>query len=374
LEEATEGLPIEIVQSTSDEGTGILHHVEVDLGAQHSPDVFHVQHELVKGTSGALASKKRKAVKAVEEATKQVNRQKAVQETYRQAEDIAVCPPELAEQLEQAQEQEQVARQVLETATAQQEQAQQAIRSVSAVYHPYDLETGAAQNAAEVATALEEHFTEIEQVATAAQLSESSFKKIAKAKRVVSKMVATLAFFWLTVRAKVSALALTSEVEQAVYDYLIPATYLHLVAEKSPDAEHRHALQKRAEALLVPLRARDGPLGRLEPEEKALIEQVSQECAQLFQRSSSCVEGRNGQLALHHHSLHRIGNRKLAALTTIHNYFIKRSDGTTASERFFGASPRNLFEQILDRVDLPGRPAQKRPRPQRKPYLAPVAA
>jgi len=96
---------------------------------------------------------------------------------------------------------------------------------------------------------------------------------------------------------------------------------------------------------------------------------VARECAQLFQRASSCVEGRNGQLALRHHSLHRISKRKLAALTTVHNYFSERDDGTTAAERFFGAKPRNLLEYVLDRVNLPGRSAQKRSQPSLKAYL-----
>jgi hypothetical protein len=187
-------------------------------------------------------------------------------------------------------------------------------------------------------------------------------------------MVATIAFFWLTARAKVEALSLAPEVERVVYDNLIPGIYLHLVSEKAQHAEQRHALQRKSEELLAPLRARDGPLGDLEPEEKLVIERVAQECAHLFQRSSSCVEGRNGQLALRHHSLHRISNRKLAALTTTHNYFVKWSDGTTAAERFFGAKPKNLFEWLLDCVDLPGRLAQKRSQPQRKEYLVPATA
>jgi hypothetical protein len=371
LAEATADLSIEIVQSTSDEGKGLLRHVEVDLGAHHSPDVFHGQHELVKGTSGVLASKTRQAEQAVAEAAKQVSAHQEAQAACHEAEG-AECPPELAQQL--AQEQEQAAQQALETAAAQQARARQAIQGVGAAYHPYDLETGAARNAKEVSTSLEQHFAEIETVATETRLSEGCVKRITKAKRVVGAMVATIAFFWLTVRAKVEALSLAPEVERAVYDHLIPGIYLHLVSEKMQDAEQRHALQRKSEALLAPLRARDGPLGDLEPEEKLVIERVARECAQLFQRSSSCVEGRNGQLALRHHSLHRISNRKLAALTTTHNYFVKRSDGTTAAERFFGAKPKNLFEWVLDRVDLPGRPAQKRSQPQRKVYLVPAAA
>jgi hypothetical protein len=51
LDEATSGLPIAVIQSTSDEGRSILRHVKEDLGVHHSPDVFHVQNELVKATS-----------------------------------------------------------------------------------------------------------------------------------------------------------------------------------------------------------------------------------------------------------------------------------------------------------------------------------
>lgn len=360
MAEATEGLCIEIIQSTSDEGKGLLRHVETDLGVHHSPDVFHVQHELVKGVSGALASKARKAKQAACEAKEKVNQ---LQE--RLQEGIEGSPKGLAE----VQQQEQAAQQALEAALARQERARQAIQGVSAAYHPYDLETGAERDAEEVSDSLEKHFAEIETVAEEAQLSENAFKRIAKAKKVVVAMVATIAFFWLTVRAKVEALGLAPQVERAMYDYLIPGVYLHLVSGKVEDAGQRHALQSKSEELLAPLRARDGPLSGLKAEEMATVEEVTLECAQLFQRSSSCVEGRNGQLALHHHRLHRISGRKLAALTTVHNYFVRRENGTTAAERFFGAQPRDLFEWVLDRVDLPGRPAEKRAQPQQGGYL-----
>jgi len=74
MQGAVKGLPIRIVQSTSDEGKGILHHVKNGLGAHHSPDVFHVQHEIVKGTSGPLSKKIRQAEKNLEKASEKVNR------------------------------------------------------------------------------------------------------------------------------------------------------------------------------------------------------------------------------------------------------------------------------------------------------------
>lgn len=337
LTEATKGLPIEVIQSTSDEGRGLLHHVKKDLGVHHSPDLFHVQNELVKSTSGALTSKVRQAARAVEKA-----------------------PTPAAQQ-------------ALEIALQHQEQAHQLIREISEAYHPYDLQTGAARSAEAVSSSLQQHFTDIEAVAEKAGLSETCFDRIQKAKRVVVEMVATLAFFFLTLRAKVEALALSPEAEQTVYDHLIPAIYLHLVSEKTQDVSQRQQLQTKSEELLAPLLATDGPFGHLDQQEKEVIEKVAQECARLFQRSSSCVEGRNGQLALRHHSFHRLGHRKLKALTGVHNYFVKRTDGTTAAERFFGSKPRDLFEWLLDRVDIPGRPAQKRSQPTPKTFLVPAA-
>jgi hypothetical protein len=53
-------------------------------------------------------------------------------------------------------------------------------------------------------------------------------------------------------------------------------------------------------------------------------------------RTSSPVEGHNGQLSLHHHRTHHLTPALLKALTVIHTYVIVRRDGTTAAERFAG--------------------------------------
>jgi len=85
------------------------------------------------------------------------------------------------------------------------------------------------------------------------------------------------------------------------------------------------------------------------------LDKAAKDCAQIFQRSSSCVEGRNAQLALRHQGIHQLSNRHLQALTVIHNYYVKRRDGTTASRRFFEAKPNDLFKLLLDKMDYPVR-------------------
>jgi hypothetical protein len=98
----------------------------------------------------------------------------------------------------------------------------------------------------------------------------------------------------------------------------------------------------------------------LSPEQRLDLERKAQACADLFQRSSSCVEGRNGHLALKHHALHQFTPRKLQALTVLHNYVMWRADGTTAAERFYGTGPRDCFTWLLDRLDVPARPRASR--------------
>jgi len=101
------------------------------------------------------------------------------------------------------------------------------------------------------------------------------------------------------------------------------------------------------------------------------IEPVAGNCADFFQRSSTGVEGRNGQRSLYPHGRHRLSDRKLAALTAVHNRHV---DSTLAAERFFGRAPEPLFEPLIERLPLPPRSRRRRLRPPRPSTLMPVAA
>jgi len=346
MEASMNGLPVEIIQGTSDEAKALCHHIKNDLGAHQSPDVFHVQHTTCKAMTAPLARQICTAEKAVDEAQKRVKKEHAAQAEVSQKE---------------AQ---------LASAVERKAQATASIRGIGECYHPYDLESGAPRDAESVAKSLDAHFDNLETIASEASLSERSVKYIHKARRVVTKMVATITFFFTTIQARVQALTLTPEQEEALYHILIPAIYLQLVADKAATADERHTFRQRSQQLLEPLRRHDSPFASMDSDEKQIVESVATECAHLFQRSSSCTEGRNGQLALRHHSLHRISPRKLAALTVVHNFFIQRPNGSTPAQRFFEADHSSLFDYLLDHVDLPGRPAKKRPPPEPPPFLS----
>src|SRR2546421_4714344 len=79
MEQALSGLNCHIIQSTSDEAPALLAYVAHHLGAHHSPDLFHVQHELSKAVSAPMAVKQRAAAKVVAKAAETLHQ---VQERF----------------------------------------------------------------------------------------------------------------------------------------------------------------------------------------------------------------------------------------------------------------------------------------------------
>ncbi len=369
------GLNVAVIQGTSDEATALHRHVEVDLGAHHSPDLFHGQHEVSKATSLHLARQVRQSAATVAAAQTRWAVERAAQQAYEE-QSPRPCgrPPAFAARIHAAVS-EVVQAEIAHTqAQARQCEARELVRELGILYHPYDLERGQAQPVEQVAQRLNDVWKRLGRIAAAAELPTRAREHLAKAQRLTIQLLATLTFYFATLQVQIEALALPPDLERALVEELIPALYLERVAARSTHAEPRHRLRTLSRQLLEPLCHRAHPLQALSPAERAHLAQVAGDCADRFQRSSSGVEGRNGQLALHHHGRHRLSDRKLAALTAVHNYHIRRADGTTAAQRFFGCAHETLFAQVLQRMPLPPRPARRRPRPPKPPYLMQVAA
>ena len=349
MHDATQDMAVTIVQSTSDEGRSLVKHCRVGLGAHHSPDLFHIQ----KDVSHAFGGKTNGAVKRAETDLRRVRQETA--RLQEEGEALGTTHGALFQtQIQLSQEEEKEATKRVEAAKTRRQEVRDEVRGIGDDYHPFDLQTGEPQDADDVERALNTRFDNAEQLADQFDVPKGGRKSIAKARKNVGNMVATIAYFWQMFMLKATALKLPDELRQSLASTLLAANYLDYASRRASKAEQRQRLQTLSQALYV--RARDGPLRCLDPSQQEAVEQMIAECAGLFQRSSSCVEGRNGQLALHHHGLHRLSTRKLNALTTVHNYFIQRADGTTAAQRFFGAPPRDLFDWLLKRLSLPPRP------------------
>ena len=343
-----------VIQSTSDEAPGLLAYVAHYLEAHHSPDLFHVQHELVKAVSGPMATKERAAHKAVTEAREQLAR---VQTHRHSAGDEPEKrgpgrPSKTPVSLEQAEQTLEAASREHERLAQQREQVAQSIRGIGHDYHFVDLERGVRRNGPLIASDIQAHIEQVRTIAQNEGLSQSCLERIEKAERVVPKMQATIAFVSGYVAQQVAQLDLMPPVSFVMHAKLIPSYYLDRVAQTRTVSDGE-PLRQLAERLRAPLIAPGGVLSTLSQEAQDQLHDEAKRLAAVFQRSSSNVEGRNGYLSLRNHQLRGLElPRKRECFTAIHNFFLTRPDGTTAAERFFGQKPRSMFAAILASVEL----------------------
>ena len=343
-----------VLQSTSDEAPGLLAYVEHYLEAHHSPDLFHVQHELVKAVSSPMTTKERAAQKAISEATEQLERLQthSISTDDEPAKRGPGRPLKEPVSLEHAEPALEAACREHARLAAQREQVKASIRGIGHDDHFVGLERGVRRNGRLIASDIQEHIEQIRTVAQQAGLSQGCLARIEKAERVVPKMQATIAFVSRYVTQQVKQLDLTPPVSFAMHAKLIPSYYLDRVAE-TRTVEGGEPLREIAERLRTPLFEPGSVFSALSLGAQNPLCDQAKRLATVFQRSSSNVEGRNGYLSLRSHQLRGLDlPRKRECFTTMHNFFLTRPDGTTAAERFFGQKPRSMFAAIVESVEL----------------------
>ncbi len=364
MDEATDGLNVEVIQSTADEASALIRHAR-DMGAEHSPDLFHVQNEANRALALPLLGKEVRAREAHAEAVEEVRTQVEAERRYREGPRGPGRPRDFAKRIAEAGAAATEAARRLEQAQGHRRDWVNAVRGVEEAYHPYDLDSGKPRPAELVTTELKSKLDELDLIVKEAKLSQSRQARLDKARRVLPKMTAAMAFFHEEVRGRVEALGLPPEQERLLTDNLIPAAYFERVASRTQDGDKRARLRKTLDELMSARLFLGGVASRLDAQERQNLERAAYDCADVFQRSSSCIEGRNGRLSQWEHAMRRVHPKKLAGLTVVHNYWIRRPDGSTAAERFFGSPPRPLLDWLIERMPLPSRPARRRPRPEK---------
>jgi hypothetical protein len=355
INEGTAGMPVAVVQMTSDLARALICCAEKGLQAAHSPDLFHGQRDMLKPLLLPLTRPVQQAEKNLEKARLHTEKLDAAVEQAQS--------PQKMEAIIEAVRHEFAIEARLQQAKQRQEKAVQEVRGVADDYHPFDRHTGQPVSAEEVGKRLTQHVDELEKVAAEAELGEKPQQAVSKARTWVTTLMGCVAWFWCLANARVEELELSEEQERLVKEKLLAGHYWAMAARRARTAEEKKRLAELAEALKTAAWQEGGELSSLTAEERKEMEEVAQQSAGLFQRSSSCVEGRNGRLSLQHHGHSRVSERRLRALTVLHNYAVKRADDTTAAERFFGQKHKDVFSWLLERMpDLP-RPAPKRQKP-----------
>lgn len=364
IDTALDCFSVVVIQCVSDEAAALLCHAQTHLGAHHSPDVFHVQYDVSKATSLALNRQNERAKEAYELAKvvheENQSKRKAFEEQWpcsiRELElekELLRKGPELDKNLQET-------RTRLEATSDRMQRAHDARCGIANDYHPFDVSTGSPMESSDVQNRLEQHFKTLHAIVDQAELSLGAANRISKAERVLASMIATIAFFWCMLKLIMEKLECNDDVKLIWKNELVASYYIARVAERSQKAEEAKRLMDLSKSILARARSPDRPFSELPESIQLSLEQKAEQAADVFQRSSSCVEGRNGQLSLRHHGLRELTASKLRALRTIHNYVIRSPDGTTAAERFFANKPRDLFRWLLDQLPMPARPRQKK--------------
>jgi uncharacterized protein (UPF0548 family) len=210
LEQALAGLNCRVIQATSDEAPGLLAYGAQHLSAQHSPDLFHVQHELSTAVTAPLAGKQRAAAKAVAQAEETLKRGHAhlANANGEPAKRGPGRPPKAPPGLEQAAQDVASAHREHQRLTEHREQVTQSIRGMGHAYHFVDLERGVRRNGQLIAGDSQRHIDTLRTIAQQEHLSATCLERSAKAERVVPKMQATIAFVSGYVRQQVRPLDL----------------------------------------------------------------------------------------------------------------------------------------------------------------------
>jgi len=204
LDAATRNLQVEVIQSTADEAAALVRHAK-NQGAEHSPDLFHVQHEVVKAMALSLAAHEERARAIHKHAAAEVKRHVEAERAYWEGPRGPGRPPGFARRIALARETEKEAGRQLEAAKEFRRRWREANRGIERAYHPFDLATSAPRSADLVGVELRRRFDELDDIAEEAALGGAGKRHLAKARRVVPKMVATMKFFHDETRRRVEA-------------------------------------------------------------------------------------------------------------------------------------------------------------------------
>ncbi len=242
---------------------------------------------------------------------------------------------------------------------------QQSLHALSQALHPFHIDTGESQMEHELQPHLQPHLSTLERLSTIYAPTKSQ-SVIESWKRQIPAMSGLIHAWWEWVLQSLSAQALDTETRNWLLDSLLPWVYWSQQTEKTRQPQLKQCYAQAAQQAHSRL---------LDDSFTSSLNKLEQQCwvdwavwlSSKFQRTSSAVEGRNGYLARLHHSNRGFSDQTLKVLTIIHNFDVKRDDGSTPAQRLFRHEFSDLFLWVVPRMrPLPTpRRSLKTPKPKK---------
>lgn len=308
------------------------------------PDVFHLLYGLSKSLGTALARQHG-----------QLQKQQQTLQAKLKADATPATLTALTTQITALQVQQQ-------TLENDHQRYQQSLHGLSQAIHPFHLNTGEAQLGLELAAQLQVHLTALTQLSQT-YAPTSTQAAIALWQRQIPALSAALHAWWQWVVQSLSAQTADPDTQNWVLTKLLPWVYWHQQTQKTRQPQLKQGYQQAAQQAQEHFRADAFTLALTASEQQQWFDWALWMCAK-FQRTSSAVEGRNGYLSALHQANRGFTAQTLQVLTIIHNFDLKRDDGSTAAQRLFGKPFPHLFKAVL--LNMPELPRPRQPRKVRK--------
>ena len=346
-----EALRLRVRQFISDRGKSLIKLATAGFGCCPGADIFHAQYGISRWLGRSLHGKLGRARKQKQEAEE---KKAVLEEQGKKAEQIA--------QQEQLIEQCQKALDEIEAGEQDYSEAQQA---VSGVVHAFNVDDNAPQTSEQAEQRLEEQARRFEEIAKAQSVQDIQ-DAVGKFRRQIKDIASTVDAWWLWTKESLTMFELGTELRHWLLYTLLPVIYWYHQYQKTQHPEMRKlydAAWRKAQAAYV-----THPLTRtVSKKELDRWRSWAEWASGNFHRASSAVEGRNGYLSQSYHNSRGLTDRRLAALTVVHNYDTRRRDGSTPAERLYGQQFPDLFEWLIGHVGALPLPRQFRQRVTRNP-------
>lgn len=333
------------------------------LGVPAGRDIFHLQNPVCKATARPMAQRVERARKAAQERRDDLAHLRDERARAEATPRGPGRPPNWNAREAQAVAAVETADRHVATMQSEREAMQASIRALGDAHHPVDLKTGERVSAEEARERLQEAAETLCEKAVQASLGTRVIQALNGVFARLDDLAGIVAWWHQELHRRLAALSLSAQEIDWVETVWMPALYVQHRIARARDAVERAALRKLRDALHAKVLASGSPWYTWDEARRQGVQEVVQSWVRLFPRSTSGLEGHNGQDSLCQHQRHRLSEDHRKARLVVRNYVITRPDGTTAAERLFGKKPGDLIDYLCDHIKLPGRGRLGNPRP-----------
>jgi hypothetical protein len=222
------------------------------------------------------------------------------------------------------------------------------LHQITTCLHPFAIATGLIQTSLQVQDQLMKQLQFLKTLQQNHQLQDTT-DGLRKFEKQIPELIRSVDLWWDWVKQALSLQTDDPITIDWVCTALLPALYWQQQAQRTKNADLKQAYQQAADLAQFTLSATPYHQN-LSPQQLDQWLSWGHWMVTKFQRTSSAVEGRNGYLTQIHHNRRGLSPTRLKVQTTIHNFYLKRADGSTAAERLFGKSSPDLFESLLKQM------------------------